>query len=91
MNVGDSALFYPGNECDRDLVAESGRGGCAAIVIGLSKENPAGHVDLKVSPRDGDDFKRYHVPVIYPPEYDPPHPPEEVDPPHHDPYCRPKP
>jgi hypothetical protein len=89
MHVGDKATYYPGNECDRGIVAECNRGGCPARCVARTAIGPAGPVDLIVFTHDGKELARQGVPVVYPPEYDPPYPPEEVDPPHGKPYCRP--
>jgi hypothetical protein len=89
MNIGDHATYYPGRECDQGVVAERNRGGCHAVCIARSATGPAGRVDLEIVTRDGKRLVREGVPVILPPEYDPPFPSDAVDPPHGEPYCRP--
>jgi hypothetical protein len=86
MHVGDKAIYYPGNECDQGVMPETNRVGCAAICVHQHKD---GAVNLVIWDHGGNQHTRENVPVIYPPEYDPPYPPEEVDPPHGKPYCRP--
>jgi hypothetical protein len=86
MNVNDKAMYYPGNECDQGVMPEVNRVGCAALCV---HQNQDGTVTLVVQDHGGNRRVCENVPVIYPPDYDPPLPPDEVDPPRRTPYCRP--